>query len=248
MRKRDGCGLAGVSGRGEVLGEEDGGVAQDGGLGRGGEPVAFAGEEVGLVGDAGEGEGAVELMGFGNGDDGVGFSVEEEGGREEWGEGGGGVGAGEAAGDFDDDPYIARGGCGGLGGEGDGKEGSERDAEKGDAGGVYGGLGGDVREGVGAGFEPEGDVVAVEDGLGVGAGGTGALKILGREDGDASKGDEGGDAVEPEADVASGAVEEEDGGELGGGGGWGDSVKADGFAAGEEGLHGGVGCLGMLGA
>lgn len=88
--------------------------------------------------------------------------------------------------------------------------------------------------------------MAVEDGLGVGAGGAGALEVAGGEDVEAGEGDEGGDAVEPEADVAAGAVEEEDGGEGFGGRGWGDGVEADGFDAGKEGLHGGVGCGGLL--
>lgn len=137
-----------------MLGEEKGGGAEDGLLGGGGEPVAFAGEEVGLVGDAGGGEGLVEFVGFGDGDDRVSFAVEDEGRGECRGEGGGGVGAGEAAGDFYDGAELAGLGCWRLGGEGDGEEGAEGDAEEGDAVGVDGGLGGDVGEGVGDGFEP----------------------------------------------------------------------------------------------
>lgn len=89
-------------GGGEVLREEDGGGAEDGLLGRGGEPVAFVREDPGLVGDVGGGEGVVEFVGFGDGDDSVPLAVEDEGGWEGGGEGGGGVGAREAAGDFDD--------------------------------------------------------------------------------------------------------------------------------------------------
>lgn len=90
-------------------------------------------------------------------------------------------------------------------------------------------------------------MASVEDGLGVGAGGVGALEIMGGEDVDAGEGDKGGDAVEPEADVAAGAVEEYDGGEFRRCCGWGDGVEADWFAAAEEGLHGGVGCFGWEG-
>jgi hypothetical protein len=119
--------------------------------------------------------------------------VEDEGG---W-KGGGGLGAvgfDEAAGQLDDGAdavalwRVGRGGAGG--GETEGEEAAERDAEEGDARGIDGGLGGDVVEGVVYGGEPLGDVDAVGDAGEVGAGGGGAVEVVGSEEGDADSGEE----------------------------------------------------------
>ncbi len=134
--------------------------------------MAFVGEELELVADVAVGEGAVELVGLGDGDGGVGGAVEDEDGR--GGSGEAGLEArGEATGELDDG-FEARG----TGGEGYGEVAAERDAEDCDAVGVDGGVCGGVDDGVFEGGEPGGEVVAVEDELGRGAGGAGALEVV----------------------------------------------------------------------
>ena len=163
----------------------------------GGEPVAFAGEELHLVGHGETVEEGVQFCGLHDGDDGVLVAVEDECGREGGG-GLGGVGLGEAAGDLDDGfDVFGGGGCG------EGQEGSQRDAEEGDAVGIDAGPGGDVSEGVRDGGEPERDVVAVAKGSGVGPCGSGAIEVMHGVTGDAEAGELGSEPVEPEGVVSA---------------------------------------------
>ena len=225
--------LRGGSGNAAELSAEEGGDrAEDAQLGRRGKPVAFAGEEELLVGDAECGEPRLERMGEGDGDDGVGVAVNDEGGREA-GSGLGIVRGDEAAGDVDEGADAGAG----FSAEGEREKGAERDADEGDAAGVDVGLGADVGEGVADRGEPEWDVNAVGEHGGRGSVGSSAVEVVDGEDEDAEPGEHGRDAVEPEADVAAGAVQQDDGGVRAGGGGPGD-VEADGFAAAEEGFHG----------
>lgn len=144
----------------------------------------------------------------------------------------GGVGLGEAAGDLDDGADV----FGGGGGERE--EGSEGDAEEGDAVGVDAGAGGDVGDGVGDGLEPEGDVVAIVDDGGVGEAGSGAVEVVDGVAGDADAGEHGAELFEPEAYVAAGSMDEEDGGEGAGAGGL-DLLDTDWGSAAGKGAHGG---------
>lgn len=135
--------------------------------------------------------------------------------------------------------------------EAEGKEGAEGDADEGDAAGVdtsAAGLvwlgserRGDMLEGVADGVDPEGDVGAVAEEGGVSASGAGAIEVVDGEDGDAEAGECGGDAVEPEVDVAAGTVEKKDSGNgfrWRGGRGVGE-VETDGTTTAEEGAkHG----------
>lgn len=180
--------------------EKAGDGEQDAELGCGREPVAFAGEELGLVGNMEAIEKGGELVGLVDRNDGVGHAVKDEGGRKAGGGGGGEV-LGHAAGDLDDgaDAVIDRG-------AGEGEEGAERDADEGDAVGVDGGVGGDVGEGVANGLEPLREVDAVENGGGVGVDGSGAVEVVDGEETDAEFFEMRGEAVKPEADVSAGAV------------------------------------------
>lgn len=199
--------------------------------------MAFAGEELHLVGNVEAGEQIIERVGMGDGDDGVLLAVEDEGRREDGG-GGGGVGRGEPAGDLDDGADAMPVGEGGVG---ESQECSEGDAEQGDTARIDGGPGRDVGESVGDGVEPERDVEAVEDGCGVGAFGPGAIEVVDGVEGDAEAGEQWSEAIEPEGDVASGSVKQEDGGEWTGAIGFA-LVDADGDPAAQErlcGLHGG---------
>jgi hypothetical protein len=62
-----------------------------------------------------------------------------------------------------------------------------------------------------------GEVAAVGDGGGVGADRASAVEVVDGVDGDPQAGEGSGKDLEPEADVAAGSVEEEDGGEGAGG-------------------------------
>lgn len=217
----------------EVLGEEGGDGGEELELGGGGEEVAFAREEFGLVRDVEAGEELVEGVGVRDGDDGVLGAVEDEGGRE-LGGGAGVPGRDEAAGDVDD----GADGEGGVGAEGERHEGAEGDADEGDAGGVDRGIGGDEGDGLAGGFEPERDVDAVGELVGLGAEVAGGFEVVDGEEGEVEVPGEGREALEPEAGVAAGAVEDEEGGELGRAG-WDKGFEGDGVAVrGEAGLHG----------
>ena len=216
----------------ELAAEEGSDRAEDAELRGAGEPMAFAGEEELLVGDAEGGEPGLEGVGEGNGDDGVGFAVNDERGWEA-GRGLGFIGRNEASGDVDDGADAGVG----LGAEGEREEGAERDADEGDAAWGDGGLGADVGDRVADGGEPEWDVDAVGEHGGRGSVGSGAIKVVDSVDEDAEPGEHGRDAVEPEADAASGAMQEDDGGVRAGRGGLGE-VQADGLAAADEGFHG----------
>lgn len=181
--------------------------------------------------DAEGGEPRPERVGERDGDDRVGVAVDDEGGREtqvclglvRWN---------EAAGDVDDgaDAGVRRGA------EGEREEGAKRDADQGDAARVDAGLGTDVGECVADGGEPEWDMDAVGEHGGRGSVGSGAIKIVDGVDENAEPGEHGCDAVQPEADAAARAVQEDDGGMRAGRCGPGD-VEADRYAAAQEGFH-----------
>ncbi len=208
--------------------------AEDAELGGRGKPVAFAGEEELLVGDAEGGEPGLKRVGEGDGDYCVGVAVNDEGGWEA-GAGLGVVGRDEAAGDIDDGADAGVG----FGAEGEREEGAQRNADEGDAARVDDGLGADVGDGVADGREPERDVDAVGEHGGRGSVGPGAVEVVDGVDEDAEPGEHGRDAVEPEADAAARAMQEDNGGVRTGRGGLGD-VEADGLAAAEERFHVGL--------
>lgn len=216
--------------------EKTGDGEQDAELGRGSEPVAFTGEELRLVGDMEAIEKGCEFAGLADRDDGVGHAVEDEGGRKAGG-GRGGEGLGHATGDLDDGANAIV-----YGGAGEGEEGAERDADEGDAIRVNGGVGDDVSEGVADGVKPLREVDAVEDGVGVGADGFGAVEVVGCEKGDAEALEVRCEAVQPEADVSAGAVQEKDGGD-GTGAGRANAVEADGSSTALKRLHGWFRCF-----
>lgn len=151
------------------------------------------------------------------------------------------VGLDEAAGKVDQAAdaavILCAGRCGDLGGKAERKVSAEGDADERDARGVDGGVGGDVVKRGAESVDPERDVVAVHDGLVVGALGAGAVEVVRREERDAGAGDEWADAREPPVDVAAGAVEKDDGRDWSGGRGKG-GVEADGRVGDEDGfLH-----------
>ena len=137
-----------------------------------------------------------------DGDYGVGFAVDDEGGWERCG-GLCFVRRGETARDFDDCAdalgRTPRGQC-------ERKERAQGDAQQGDALGVDCGTGGNSGERVSDCFEPERNVYPIGEMRGTGALGSGAVEVVCCVDCDAGSGRQRSDAVEPEANVSSGAV------------------------------------------
>lgn len=175
-----------------------------------------------------------------DGDDGVAIAVHDERGC-----GGGGElcfpAWRHASGDLDGGTQAGRGGgwrC--FGGEGHREEAAERDAKDGEPVGVDGRACSDPGEGVVRGAEPDGEVVAVQDQLGCGALGVGALEEVWGVGGDAGLLEHGGKALEPVGARATGAVQEKDGGMGAGGGGF-DEIDVDvvlvGARTAGEGVH-----------
>lgn len=94
-----------------------------------------------------------------------------------------------------------------------GQEGSEGDAEQGDAAGVDCRARRDPVDGVVSGVEPQGEVVAVGDRGGVGSTGAGAVEVVDRVERHAKLLCVRAEAIEPEVDIATGAMQKEDGGQ-----------------------------------
>ena len=218
-----------------MTGQKGGDRGQQPGLCGERKPVAFARKKLEAVGHVEAGEQGVERGGIARGNDRVGRAVKDEGRRK----GGGGL-RGErldkAARNVD---QAARHGRGTLRGEGKRQERAERDADERDALWVDRRAGGNVVECVGEGFQPEPGIGGVGQGGGVGACGTGTVEIVNGEEGDAEPGDEGSNAVEPEAGVAAGPVKQEDGRGGRGPGGLGDG-ETDGAASAEKGFGAGL--------
>ena len=194
--------------------------------------MALAGKQKLLVRNLQGGQPRPERVSESDRDDGVGVAVNDEGGWKA------GVGLGvvrgyKAARDVDDgtDSGVW------LGPESEREEGAQRDAYQGDAARINARLRADVGESIADGGQPEWNVGAVRKHGGSGSVGSGAVEVVDSIDEHTKPGEHGRDAVEPEADTAAGAVQEDDGGVRSGRGGPGD-MQADGFAAAEEGFHG----------
>lgn len=100
-------------------------------------------------------------------------------------------------------------------------------------------------KGVADGFEPEREVATVLDGGGIGPRGACTVEVVDRIESDAEPSEMWGEAVKPEADVATGAVQQQDSGSqavLRGAFGFGqlrlNDLDGNGFAAALKSLHG----------